>query len=132
NRVLARLSTLAEAPPMTASDRVLVLDSSAAPAPLVPAAPPPQGAVLHPPEPAPDPARRKWLLTQLFSEIRFMFRMYFDPRYRISRTTQFLLPVILGLLVLNYFFFAVWVDILFISPVAERLLAVFLGVLGYK
>jgi hypothetical protein len=131
-RVLTRLSAIAaEGRTPDGSDRVLVLASSAAP--LVPdAPPPPSGAVLRPPEPPAAPSDRRWFLTQLWTEIRLIFRMYFDPHYRISRLTQFALPGIALLLIFNYFFFSVWVSIVFVSPVAERLLAVALGILGYK
>ena len=99
--------------------------------PAVPA--PPQGAILHPPQQLPpDPARNGWLLTQLLGELRLALRMYFDPRYRISRTAQFVFPGILCLLVFNYFFFSNWVSIAVVSPVFERGLAVLFGVIGYK
>lgn len=138
DRVIAKLSAMADRPrPEPPSGRLVVLDSvpepDPGPRPLVPAAPPPpNGAVLRPPEPPPDPALRKWFVVQFWSEVRLVFRMYFDPRYRLSRTAQFVLPGILLLLVFNYFFFSVWVSIAFVSPVAERLLAVLLGVVGYK
>jgi hypothetical protein len=133
NRVLARLSALAEGRSMSGTDldRVVVLDPPRS-SPLAPVAPPPDGAVPQTPGPPPDPTRKKWVLTQFFAEVRTMFRMYFDPRYRISRTTQFLLPLIAGLVVFNFFFFSVWVDILFVSPVVERVLLVILAILGYK
>jgi hypothetical protein len=125
-RVVAKLTVLAESRP-PASEGVLVLDSQVNP----PA--PPRGAVLHPPESPPaEPRGRRWFLTQIGAELRLILQMYFDPRYRISRTTQFALPGIVLLLVFNYFFFSVWVSITFLSPVLERGLAVVLGVLGYK
>jgi hypothetical protein len=103
--------------------------------PVDPVEPPPQGAVLHPPTPG-DPALRKWFLVQLWHEARLAARMYFDPRYRISRTTQFLTPVILGLFVLNYFFFVVWFPLPLVGwvvgPVLNQLGCVALGVLAYK
>src|SRR5262245_44222 len=131
DRVLTRLSAMAaEQRTLPESDRVLVLDS--VPRPPAAATPsPPQGAVLRPPEPA-DPTRRSWLVVQLVAELRLALRMYFDPRYRISRTTQFVLPVIGLVLIFNYFFFAQWLAIPLLSPVTERLLAVILAVLGYK
>ena len=92
--------------------------------------PPPDGAVLHPP-PA-DAATRKWFVLQLCDEARLAARMYFDPRYRISRTAQFLLPLILGLFALNYFLFAVWFAIPVLSPFLERVGCVLLGVFTYK
>jgi hypothetical protein len=132
DRVIAKLSALAGKPhDLPESDRVLVLDS--APRPLVNPEPPlpPRGAVLHPPDPT-DPARRTWFLTQLAAEMRLSFRMYFDPRYRISRLTQFALPGIGLLLIFNYFLFSQWMSIPFLSPIAERLLAIFLVIVGYK
>jgi hypothetical protein len=130
DRVIAKLSALAGGRAGSPdSDRVLVL-APAGPHLLAP--PPPQGAVLRPPSPPADPAQRKWLLAQLAAEFRMALRMYFDPRYRISRTAQFALPGILALLVFDYFFFSVWVSIPFLSPVAERLLAVLLAVFAYK
>ena len=116
--------------------RVRVVTSALAlhtpPAELVePADPPPVGAVLHPPVPG-DPALRKWFLVQAWHEVQLAVRMYFDSRYRVSRTAQFLTPVILGLFVLNYFVFSVWFSIWLVSPVLERLGCVVLGVLSYK
>jgi hypothetical protein len=96
-----------------------------------PPGPPPDGAVLHPPAPH-DPASRPWFLAQLWTEVRLVVRMYFDPHYRISRTAQFVLPAILVLFVLNYFFFAAWLAIPVISPVVERVVCVLLGVFFYK
>lgn len=97
----------------------------------VPPGPPPDGAVLHPPAPV-DPAARKWFLVQLWSELRLAVRMYFDPRYRISRTAQFVLPGILLLFALNYFLFAVWFALPVVSPILERVVCVLLAVFFYK
>lgn len=131
DRVIAKLSALAGEPrSLPESDRILVLDSTGHPA-TVAVPPPPQGAVLHPPEPA-DPARQTWFLTQLAAEVGLTFRMYSDPRYRVSRITQFALPGIALILIFNYYFFAQWVSIPFLSPIVERLLAVFLVIVGYK
>ncbi|MBN9118067.1 MAG: hypothetical protein J0I06_02680 [Planctomycetes bacterium] len=93
--------------------------------------PPPEGTILVPPEPH-DPARRGWFFAQLWAELRLAVRMYFDPRYRVSRTAQVAFPLFAALLVFNYFFFSVWVSISFISPVTERLLDVALVVLAYR
>jgi hypothetical protein len=127
DRVIARLSALAadrERNPDSGSMLVL-----AGPGETVP--PPPQGAVLHPPAPPADPGPRRWFLPNLLAELRLIATMYFDPRYRISRTTQFALPGIVLLLIFNYFFFSVWVSITFLSPFVERTLAVIAGMLIY-
>lgn len=129
DRVIAKLSAIAGGA-KSAADRVLVLAGDGSRHVLPPL---PDGAVLHPPvSPLPEEAHRRWFFTQLWTETRLVFRMYFDPHYRVSRTTQFALPGIALLLVFNYFFFSVWVSIAFLSPVLERVLAVLLGVLGYK
>ncbi len=93
--------------------------------------PPPEGAILAPPEPQ-DPARRGWFFAQLWSEMRLALKMYFDPRYRVSRTAQVVFPLVGALLVLNYFLFSVWFSVAFVSPVAERLLDVVLVVFAYR
>ena len=118
DRVIARLTAMAaERERHPESERMLVLAATAD------APPPPQGAVLHPPTPV-DSTERKWFLHQVAAELRLVATMYFDPRYRISRTTQFALPGIVLVLIFNYFFFSVWVHIAFLSPVLERLLVV--------
>src|SRR5687768_3692138 len=93
--------------------------------------PPPDGAVLHPPD-APDPAAHKWFLVQLFDEARLALRMYFDSRYRVSRLFQFLVPVVVGCFALNYFLFSVWFAFPVVSPLLERIGCVVLGVFLYK
>ncbi|MCE9565443.1 MAG: hypothetical protein K8U57_25755 [Planctomycetes bacterium] len=130
DKVIAKLSSLAGSRAGSVAERVLVLasgDSQPYDAP-----PPPRGAVLHPPTPPGETGQRRWFFWQLWTEARLIFRMYFDPHYRVSRTTQFAIPGIVLLLVFNYFFFSVWVSIAFVSPIMERLLAVGLGILGYK
>ena len=112
DRVIARLAAIAGARQLPASDS------------------PPSGAVLRPPIP-PDPQGRRWFLARLASDLRLAVRMYFDPHYRVSRTAQFMLPVVLGLFVLNYFAFGVWLAIPFVSPILERVICVLLGVFLY-
>jgi hypothetical protein len=152
DRVMLRLRAMAGEPhPLPAADGVLLDPAGVivpapayavalpAPAPAsemtaepIPApAAPPSGAVLHPPE-TPDPTRRRWLLPQLWDEFRLAVRMYFDSRYRVSRTAQFALPVILILFALNYFVFSMTFAIPIVSPVLERLFCVLLGVLFYR
>ncbi len=92
--------------------------------------PPPEGAILVPPEPHDAP--RRWLLLDLWQQVRLAVRMYFDPRYRVSRTAQLAFPLFAVLLVLNYFLFSVWLAIPLLSPVMERLLDVLVAVLAYR
>ncbi|VTR92064.1 unnamed protein product [Gemmata massiliana] len=93
--------------------------------------PPPVGTILAPPEP-PELARRGWFVAQMWAEVRLAMRMYFDPRYRISRTAQVAFPLVAALLALNYFLFSVWFSIAFVSPIAERLLDALVVLLGYR
>ena len=111
-----------------------VLENAVPPAvlPLVRVLPtPPDGTILAPPEPQ-EPQRRSWFFVQLWAEIRLAVQMYFDPRYRVSRTAQVAFPLFAALLVLNYFLFSVWFSVTFVSPVAERLFDVILAVLAYR
>lgn len=101
------------------------------PLPLDPPEQPPSGAVIRPPAP-PDPDSRGWFLPQLVSELRLTCKMYFDPRYRISRTAQVLMPFTVLLFVMNYFLFAVWLPIPLIGPILERLVGVLLAIFFYK
>ena len=133
-RVLGKLAAMAGEPRSADDkDRVLVLASSTGPTTLVPHTPaPPDGAVLRPPEPPADPAQRRWFLTQLWSEFRLVSRMYFDHRYRISRTLQLAIIGIIALLVLNYFLFSVFFSIPILSPVLQNIFTILLGILAYK
>src|SRR5207248_4461663 len=77
--------------------------------------------------------RRPWLLFDLLREFGATVRMYMDPRYRVRRATQLMVPLILGLLLLNYLLFNVLVlQIPVVSPVIERVIDIVLGVLLYK
>jgi|SRR5579883_289963 len=93
--------------------------------------PPPDGTILTPPEPHEQP-RRGWFLIDLWCELRLAVRMYFDPRYRVSRLSQIAFPLFVALLALNYFLFSVWFSIAVVSPVVERLFDVILAVLAYR
>lgn len=120
-------------PPAPAPEAPDALESAArAVLPLVRLLPPPpEGTILAPPEPH-EPLRRGWFVSQIWSEIRLAVRMYFDPRYRVSRTAQIAFPLFAALLVLNYFLFSVWFSIAIVSPIVERLLDVVLAVLAYR
>jgi hypothetical protein len=117
-----------------------------------PPPPPPEGAIVAtdllgdstasetPPQPAasaapagstPPPARRRWLLTELLGDFRIIFRMYLDPRYRVRRATQLMVPVIVGLFILNWFFFSS-IPIPFVSSAIEKVIDVVLAILAYK
>lgn len=120
DRVIAKLTAV---PPTT--DRVLVLNPAVE-------EPPPSGAVPHPPAATTDAARTGWFAVQLVTELRLALQMYFDPRYRISRTTQFAIPGIVLVLVFNYFLFAVWMSLPIVNPILERLIDFIFVVIGYK
>ena len=85
-----------------------------------------------PPGVVPQPAEtgfRALLLTQVVGEFRLMAMMYFDPRYRLSRVAQFGVPIVLALMVLNYFFLG---GIPVVGFVIERLVLVVLAVVLYR
>jgi hypothetical protein len=125
----------APTPPSPESSPVSDLIESVVPPAVLPLVrllpPPPDGAILTPPEPHEAP-RRTWFLLELWFEIRLAVKMYFDPRYRVSRMAQIAFPLFAALLVLNYFLFSVWFTIWIVSPIVERLLDVILAVLAYR
>ena len=86
----------------------------------------------HPIVSAVNAARRPWLLIDLFREIGATVRMYMDARYRVRRGTQLMVPLIFGLFVANYFFFAFLFPIPVAAEILERVVAVVLAVLLYK
>jgi len=77
--------------------------------------------------------RRPWLLFDLMRDIGATVKMYMDARYRVRRSTQLMVPLILALLVGSYLFFnLLFVQIPFLSPVLERGIDILLAVLLYK
>lgn len=75
--------------------------------------------------------RRPWLLFDLLNEVGLTVRMYVDPRYRVRRATQLVVPLILASYVASYFIFAQFA-IPVVSPILERLIDIVLAVLLYK
>src|SRR4051812_46638925 len=77
--------------------------------------------------------RRPWLLIDFLREVGTAARMYADARYRLRRSTQLLVPLLVGLFVGNYLFFNVlFLHIPVFSEVTERLVGIVLAVLLYK
>jgi hypothetical protein len=59
--------------------------------------------------------------------------MYMDPRYRVRRATQLMVPLIFGLFALNYAFFNLLLtQVPVLTPILERLIGIILAVLLYK
>jgi hypothetical protein len=78
-------------------------------------------------------ARRPWLLVDLLREIGTTIRMYMDPRYRVRRSTQLLVPIVLGLMVADYCLFrGLLLEIPVVTPVFEHVVGIVLSVLLYK
>jgi len=76
--------------------------------------------------------RRPWLLMELLADFASTFRMYFDPRYRVRRATQLLVPLIVGLLIVNFVFFRTVFVLPIISTTLEKLVDIVLAILLYK
>lgn len=70
-----------------------------------------------------------WDRLGFFGEFRLMARMYVDPRYRVSRVSQFGVPVVLILMVLNNI---LWPDLWVITNVLRQLALIVLSVALYK
>jgi hypothetical protein len=76
--------------------------------------------------------RRRWIDWPVIREIRLVSRMYVDPRYSPSRLAQVGVPLLIGLLILNYLFWRGWLDFTFVSPVMERLGVMVVAVVLYR
>ena len=79
-----------------------------------------------------ETVRRCWLLAEFFHDIGTTFRMYLDPRYRVRRGTQFVVPMVLGLFALNCIAFNLWLTVPIVSSALEKIFDVLLAVLLYK
>jgi hypothetical protein len=97
---------------------------------LVPAAVTGTLVPMMPPEP-PAGEAGFWGRFAIWRELQFIFRMYFDPRYRLSRACQLVAPALLVLMVLNYLAFSFW-NVPVLAPVFERLILIVLAVALYK
>lgn len=76
-------------------------------------------------------AKGFWERLGLVRELRLMSQMFFDPRYRTSRWAQVGAPVVVGLMVMNYFFVG-QAPIPLVAPIVERLFLIVLAVALYK
>jgi hypothetical protein len=88
----------------------------------------PGAAVLEPPA----PARRPWLLTETLRDFGTTIRMYLDPRYRVRRSTQIMVPVLFCLFALNCFFFREVFLVPVLRSVLEKIGDIILAILLYK
>ena len=77
--------------------------------------------------------RRPWLLIDLLRETGTAVRMYMHPRYRVRRSTQFTVVLLIGSLIANYLVFNVlFLHIPVVTEIVERLIDIVLAVLLYK
>jgi hypothetical protein len=74
----------------------------------------------------------RWFVSGVVAEVTTVARMYFDPRYRLSRVAQFGVPAILVLFVLNYFLFNYTCALPVVPQIGERLMCVVLALALYK
>lgn len=74
-------------------------------------------------------AKGFWERLGVARELRLMSKMFFDPRYRTSRWAQIGAPVVVGLMVLNYFFVG---GMPIVGFLFERLVLIVLAVALYK
>ena len=74
-----------------------------------------------------------WRRFASLRELRLIFGMYVDSRYRVSRLTQLAAPGLLVLVAANYFFFNwLMVGIPLLTPILERAVLMALAVALYQ
>lgn len=79
--------------------------------------------------------RRPWLLFDFFRELGTTVRMYLDPRYRMRRATQLMVPLLIGGMVLNYLLWNMFLQfplLGFLQDFFERICLILLGIIFYK
>lgn len=77
--------------------------------------------------------RKPWLLIELLRDCGATLRMYMDPRYRVRRSTQLMVPAIIGVLIANYFLWnLLFLHVPVLTEIVERLIDIVLAVLLYK
>lgn len=81
------------------------------------------------PTPNAEQMARGWVLTEFLRDIATILRMYVDPRYRLRRTTQLFIPMMLCLFFLNY-----WIIGSFplLGPILREVGTILLSILLYK
>ena len=77
-------------------------------------------------------SRRPWLLMELLRDFGATFRMYLDPRYRVRRATQVMVPLIIALFAFNCYFFNLVFSVPFVSSGLEKVIDIVLAFLLYK
>ncbi len=77
---------------------------------------------------------KHWIFHGLGTELRLIPKMYFDPRYRVSRLAQLGVPIGIVLVIVNYVFFNFPpLSMVPVFPaILERIVLLLLGVLIYK
>lgn len=90
------------------------------------------GASGHGSADSPTKSRRPWLLMELLRDMGSTVRMYLDPRYRVRRATQMLVPLLVLLFALNAFFFNHVFSVPILSSILEKLADVILAVVLYQ
>jgi hypothetical protein len=85
------------------------------------------------PEPPPEPgaaARPAWLLVELYTELRAIYWMFLDPRYRLTWTARLVTPIILFFMFSFWFFFDA--RLLFVGTLLDKVVDALLVVVLYK
>jgi hypothetical protein len=68
-----------------------------------PLLPIPVAVLPSPDRPAPEPPRRSWLLIEALAELRSIWRMYVDPRYRLTWEGKLFPLLIVALMAASWF-----------------------------
>jgi hypothetical protein len=91
--------------------------------------PMPVSPVAAPPQPA---AKSHWLEWPFIHELKQIFQMYIDPRYRLSRWGQFAVPGLLVILAANYAMFNWVIKVPVLSELMERIGILVFAIVLYK
>jgi hypothetical protein len=100
------------------------------PTPTADPAPPPAAAA-SPAPPAPTPPARRWLLSELLAEARAIFRMFVDPRYRLSWFGR-VVPLVLAVAIVTSWWWVPGTSILIFGTILDKAVDLLLAFVLFK
>jgi hypothetical protein len=74
--------------------------------------------------------RQGWLIPELYAEVRAIFWMFLDPRYRLGWTCRLIPPILVSVLFISWFL----LDgrIFYVGTILDRIIEIALVVIAYK
>jgi hypothetical protein len=101
---------------------------TAAPAPADPPTPAAPETAVEPPPAPPPPPKRSWVILEVFRDVRTMFAMFFDSRFRTSWSAFFAL-MLLAYVLVSHYLWDLWSGIPLLGLLSGAMKITFVGAL---